>query len=324
MQIYKRSSSLKNFLFITCSIFIFILGFVNKSFSQEAKLYFCEDYDNGNEINVNTKFTTGWLTVMVDLRDAGEVLGVDNVNIVIYSIEYDASNNPKLSLVNKIPFDVDPNWDYVYFKDPERLKFPNEGEFAVTCQTEEEEVIAYGVVEIEGNPLPDYIELGSNEFEKKNYKKAIQYYDTALLEDSKNPKLYALRGEAYDYKGEYEKAIADYKKSISIAPYELSYQSDLCWAYFHKKDYKEALKLFLEYERADIKNLDVRLGIAISYFKLENYDEAKTYLKNIIAFVPDFQQGMKGVTRMESLYGYTYKDSDKAIIKKMLDHFGLK
>ena len=61
----------------------------SKETTSDAKLYFCEDYKNGEEINVSERFTPGWLTVMLDLRPTGKKLGVFKVELMLTKIKDD-------------------------------------------------------------------------------------------------------------------------------------------------------------------------------------------------------------------------------------------
>lgn len=314
-------------LILPAILFLFcFFGLHLNSFSQqEPLLYFCEDYKDGKEINVATQFTTGWLTVMVDLRPAEETFKVSKVNILIYRAEYDADNKLKPEFIDKIPFNVQPDWDYVFFKNTDKLKFSSAGYYIVACQTEDEETIAYGVVEIVGGESKtDYLELGNTEFDNHNYNKAIEYYTKALDEDPNNADIYSYRAGAFDQAGRYDKAISDYKKCLTLSPGNEYALANIGWAYFHKKSYNEALTRFQDYDKTVANDVDTKLGLSVTYFMLKDYDECKTYLKQLIELVPEVKKGMGGITTIMEKYEYTYTDSDMKNFKDMLDYFGYK
>ncbi len=107
--------------------------------SKENKLYFCEKYDAvKGEIGESSKFTTGTLTVMVDLRPSKTKVGVSDVNINI-------TNKATGEAVETLPFTVEPTMDYIYFND---VAFSKPGKFKVSCLKKDGTVIATGEIEI--------------------------------------------------------------------------------------------------------------------------------------------------------------------------------
>jgi len=75
------------------------------------KLYFCEEYKNGKEIGVSDVFTIpsggGYLTVMIKLD---EPIGVGKVDLRISK-----KTGGTEKIIETIPFDVQPDWDYIHF-----------------------------------------------------------------------------------------------------------------------------------------------------------------------------------------------------------------
>ncbi|HEX2788124.1 MAG TPA: hypothetical protein VHP32_09480 [Ignavibacteria bacterium] len=96
-----------------------------------GKLYFCEDYKNGEEIGVSDRFTPGWLTVMVK---TDEPLGVSKAELRLSKVA--DANGDKISeqIITTIPFDIQPNWTYTYFQDKDKLKFSSPGTYRVILQ----------------------------------------------------------------------------------------------------------------------------------------------------------------------------------------------
>lgn len=94
-----------------------------------AKLYFCEEYTaSGREVGVSDVFTIprkgGYLTVMVDLRPAKATIGTGKVDLRI--VRYEGS---KEKIVETLPFDVQPDWDYIHF---DEVTFYKDGDYKVT------------------------------------------------------------------------------------------------------------------------------------------------------------------------------------------------
>lgn len=116
--------------------------------TTEGKLYFCEQYRNGEEIGVSKRFTPGWLTVMVDLRPAGKTLGTGKVELRISKIKDEDGNEISEKIIKTVPFSVQSDWDYTYFEDHENIKFKTPGTYRVVCQKVDGTPIVSGEVEV--------------------------------------------------------------------------------------------------------------------------------------------------------------------------------
>lgn len=116
--------------------------------SSEGKLYFCEQYKNGEEIGVSKKFTPGWLTVMVDLRPAGKTLGTGKVELRISKIKDEDGKEISEKIIKTVPFSVQADWDYTYFEDHDNIKFKTPGTYKVVCQKVDGTPIVEGQVEV--------------------------------------------------------------------------------------------------------------------------------------------------------------------------------
>jgi hypothetical protein len=129
-----------NFKFLLAVVVLTSLAFGCSMFgSKENKLYFCENYDAvKGEIGESSKFTTGTLTVMVDLRPSKTKIGVSDVNINI-------TNKASGEVIETLPFTVQPSMDYIYFNE---VAFSKPGTYRVSCLKKDGTVIATGEVEI--------------------------------------------------------------------------------------------------------------------------------------------------------------------------------
>ncbi|RPI15474.1 MAG: hypothetical protein EHM58_14030 [Ignavibacteriae bacterium] len=120
-------------------IFVILFIAVGSLYSQE--LYFCQEYRNGEEIGVSDVFTMdrggGYLTVMFKSNYA---IGERKVEITVTKIDgrYE-------ELIDTMPFDVNPDWDYIFFDD---IGFDRAGYYKVSLYKMNGSVIATGYVEI--------------------------------------------------------------------------------------------------------------------------------------------------------------------------------
>ncbi|CAN5626789.1 hypothetical protein BH10BAC5_BH10BAC5_00140 [soil metagenome] len=120
----------------------------SSSGSGSAKLYFVEDYKDGKEINKSEKFSPGWLTVMVDLRPTGKTLGVGKVELRIVKTRDSDGDKISEKIIDTVPFDVQADWDYTFFKDKDKIGFKTPGTYKVTMQKVDGTPICSGEVEI--------------------------------------------------------------------------------------------------------------------------------------------------------------------------------
>ncbi|MCB0726172.1 MAG: hypothetical protein KDD00_01820 [Ignavibacteriae bacterium] len=110
------------------------------SSGNSHKLYFCESYDPSTDKceGKSMKYTEGYLTVMVDLRDADEIIGVSKVNINI-------TNLKTKEVVDTYPYDTSPDMEYVYF---DKVDFKSPGKYKVSALKPDGTVIASNEIEI--------------------------------------------------------------------------------------------------------------------------------------------------------------------------------
>lgn len=127
-------------------IFIFLFGLIlltGSLFSQ--RLYFCEEYRNNKEIGVSDVFIIGsgggYFTCMIDLRDERITIGTRSVILKIYRMY-----GSKQEYITSEQFDVEPDWDYVYFD--KFHTFNSAGEYKVVAVKTNEDYIASGYVTI--------------------------------------------------------------------------------------------------------------------------------------------------------------------------------
>jgi len=115
---------------------------------EEGLLYFCEDYVGGKEIGKSDVFTPGYLTVMVDLRPANKTMETAKVELRLTKIKDEDGEKISEKIIETIPFEVQPDWDYTYFQDKKKLGFREPGTYKVTLLKTDGTPIASGNVKV--------------------------------------------------------------------------------------------------------------------------------------------------------------------------------
>lgn len=124
-------------IIFSCSKFNFSLGG-----EKGNRLYFCEKYnfDKDECEGKSSKYSTGSLTVMLDMRPSKKTVGTEKVNINITNL-----NTGKV--YETYPYDTREDMDYVYF---ENVNFKTPGKFRVSALKPDGTVIVSNEIEITG------------------------------------------------------------------------------------------------------------------------------------------------------------------------------
>jgi len=120
-----------------------ILLIIANVYSQ--KLYFCEEYRDGEEIGKSDVFIIGsnggYFTCMLDLRKSYKTIDTRKVSLEIYRItSYDNI------YISTETFDVTPSWDYIFFD--KFYTFYTAGKYRVKAYRSDGSYIAAGNVTI--------------------------------------------------------------------------------------------------------------------------------------------------------------------------------
>jgi hypothetical protein len=110
-----------------------------------SKLYFVEEYRDGEEIGKSDVFTIspsgGYLTVMIDLRATGKKVGVGKLDLRISKKSGDGEK-----IVDTKSFDVQPDWDYIFFD--KFYTFRSDGKYKVIALKPDGTPVAAGELTI--------------------------------------------------------------------------------------------------------------------------------------------------------------------------------
>ena len=119
--------------------------------------------------------------------------------------------------------------------------------------------------------------------QEKKYKKAIEYFNTAIAENSQNYSAYFYRGFCYLNLQKYPKAIADFEKAISLKKDYIEAYGNIASAYLRMNEYQKALPYAnkaieigssLSPEEQLQRNLPITYGIRADInYQLKNYEK---------------------------------------------------
>ena len=102
---------------------------------------------------------------------------------------------------------------------------------------------------------PDaYIRRGNAYNHKGDYDRAIADLEQAVRLDPKDPKAYVIRGFAYVEKGDYDRAIADLEQAVRLDPKDPKAYVIRGFAYVEKGDYDRAIADLEQAIRLDPKD----------------------------------------------------------------------
>ena len=112
----------------------------NLAGDSSDKLFFCESYDSGTDKceGKSERYTSGFLTVMIDLRPSKRVVGTDKVNINITDLKTG-------DVVDTYPYDTTPEMNYVYF---DKVDFKKPGKYKVSALKPDGTVLVTNEIEI--------------------------------------------------------------------------------------------------------------------------------------------------------------------------------
>lgn len=125
-----------------------------------------------------------------------------------------------------------------------------------------------------------------NESDKENYKKAIEYFESALKIDDQFAFAWDNLGLCYRKIGNYDKAIEAYNKSLEIDPIGAMPLQNIAIVYQYKKEYKKAIESYEKLIVIDKNNPEIYYGIGQVY----------TYSLN------DLEKGLDNMCKAYNLY----------------------
>lgn len=129
-------------------------------------------------------------------------------------------------------------------------------------------------------------------FDKKDFQKAIEYYNKAIEYDSDNSWIYSYRAECYKEIGDIQKAVEDYLKSIKLDPADHYTYRELGYLYINSGKIDEFFELFNNSIKKYKHNAEVKgqltLGLAtLVEYGLNDLDKALEIYNNLVKEFPN-------------------------------------
>lgn len=150
--------------------------------------------------------------------------------------------------------------------------------------------------------------LAQDYFSKKNYTRSIVYsYNAKAL--NANAKVNFTLGNCYISLENFDLAIEYYNKAYSEVSRYLIYDN-MGYAYLGKEDYRNALEYFRKAINEAPNEFDPILGMAISYYYLNNYEMAVDYYRRAEKIEFQLKDGMSGLQLLMDIEGVFYGEKE--------------
>lgn len=135
-----------------------------------------------------------------------------------------------------------------------------------------------------------YYHRGNTYYEKGDYEKAIEAYNTAIILAPTFSEAYFNRGLCYYNLKNFDKAIMDYSKSADLDPKNPVIYNNRGDAYYRKQDFDTAIK---DYDRAlsiNPKYLKAFYNRGLAYACQQDYEKAVEDFTEVIGLNPSFSE----------------------------------
>ncbi len=129
---------------------------------------------------------------------------------------------------------------------------------------------------------------GQEAYEAKNYDKAIDCFEKAIVLNPMFAAIYHLLGNAYFRKGVLDEASAKYKQAITINPTYSAAYFNLAFVYHRKGMVDEAITEYKKVIAFDHHNAEAHFNLGLSYSKKGLLDEAISEYKEALKIDPDY------------------------------------
>jgi tetratricopeptide (TPR) repeat protein len=153
----------------------------------------------------------------------------------------------------------------------------------------------------------------------------LKQFDLALADISKyislkpnDPNGYNNRGLIYLIQTRYDDAISEFNKTLSINPEYASALADIGYACMQQGKMDLAIDNFTRCLKIDTNTFSTYLDLAIIYYLKGNLQESKKYMTVATSLESGLEEGFDSINELEK-EGYYWTEKDKETLKKMFN-----
>jgi tetratricopeptide (TPR) repeat protein len=125
-----------------------------------------------------------------------------------------------------------------------------------------------------------YYDFGVFAYEDRDYEGALKNFETALKFSPDNPYYHQFKGKTLYELARYDEALASLKQAEALDPAIADLKNDIALTHFTLGNYLESSLLYSEISAQKPSDALSHYRAGISFFKLENYEEALGFLLN--------------------------------------------
>lgn len=153
-------------------------------------------------------------------------------------------------------------------------------------------------LQVDAGDYDSYIQLGQILTQQRNAD-AIKYLDAAINTNESIEEGWYARGYYYQLGGNYEKALFNYQKTITINPYHTLAYYNAGYIYFSQKNWPMAIKHFEMSFKVNSEFEKPVYMIGLTKEAEGKNDEAITFYKRCLQLNPNFELAKEGLKRLE-------------------------
>jgi len=169
---------------------------------------------------------------------------------------------------------LDPNNALYYYNRGQSNLFLNKVEEAIYDFTKANELSNNYVGAIKG--------LGDCYYQKREYIKALEYYNKTIELDKKFDLAYIMRGEVFMNLNQVNKALKDFDKGIELNPYNKFFYADRGNVYVYQGNFRAAIADFNKSLDLDRDFVFANQRIGDCYYFMKDYTVAMVYYSKVI------------------------------------------
>ena len=171
------------------------------------------------------------------------------------------------------------------------------------------------------NSESSHFQKGLQYFRKNALEKAVEHWEKATQQESKNAEIFSVLGGAYKLLNDFDRSSNALKKALDLEPDNFKYIYNYGLILFEQKRYREALEKLHYALKLHPDNFELINDIAVMYFNIKDYKKAEEYLTRATELNPDYYFAL---VNLGYVYLYTERLKDAVDVLKRLDMAGIK